>query len=81
MKRKKETKKLKKLIDSKEGENVLNEDAAPYATSKRLKESDEEDNLTEEQMADLDKAFEEMENGEYATMADFKKAMSRWLTE
>lgn len=85
MKSKEELKKaLHNLIDSIEDEhvlNVLNEDIMPYVIKNRTKGIDAEDDLTEKQLSELDEAFKEMEAGEYATMADFRKAMSRWLTK
>jgi len=80
MKRKKEVKKEKKPYQ-KPDDLVVNEDAALYVTKSNKKQVDESDSLTEEQKAGLDKAFEEMGKGEYVTMADFKKAMGRWLTK
>ncbi|MDX2047415.1 MAG: hypothetical protein SFU87_11555 [Chitinophagaceae bacterium] len=82
MKSKKQLKQeLHKLIDSIEDEhvlNVLNDDIVPYVIQNRAKEEDNED-LTEEQLKELEEKFKEMEAGEYATMADFRKAMGRWL--
>ena len=78
-------KKLHKLIDSIDDEhvlNVLNDNIIPYIIENRSKERDEsEDDLSDKELVEMEKAFEEMEAGEYATMADFKKAMSRWLTK
>lgn len=82
MKRKKAAKgKAKKYDDNNERSHSINEDTAPYITKNRAKDFEDKDDLTEEQGAELDKAFEEMENGEYVTMAEFKKGMSRWLIE
>lgn len=85
MKSKKEIKKeLKKRIDEIEDENLLNElkeDIAPYAIKNGPPKTEEEDDLSDEQLAELDQAFKEMEAGEYVTMDEFRKVMRRWLTE
>jgi len=82
--KKKLRKQLHKLIDSIDDEHVLNvlsEDIIPYVIKNRSKKEGDEDDLTEEQEKELEEGFKEMESGEYATMADFRKAMSRWLTK
>jgi hypothetical protein len=86
MKSKKQLKKeLHQLIDSIEDEhvlNVLNDDIVPFVIQTRVKEADAGgDDLTTEQISILEDRFREMESGEYLTMNDFKKAMSKWLTE
>ncbi len=86
MKSKKQLKKeLHQLIDSIEDEhvlNVLNDDIVPFVIQTRVKEADAGgDDLTAEQISILEDRFREMESGEYLTMNDFKKAMSKWLTE
>lgn len=85
MKSKKKLKEeLYKLIDSIDDEhllNVLKEDIVPYAIKNKFGKPEKDDDLTEEQVKEFDEAVKEMEAGEYATMREFKKAMSRWLTK
>lgn len=84
MKSKRETKKKQgKLNDKAEKQstqNELREDAAPYARKNHTREI-EQDDLSDEQLAELDKGIEEMERGDYVTMEEFRKVMRRWLTE
>lgn len=82
-------KKLHELIDSIEDEhtlNVLNEDVVPYVIENRTKEADEEadeaeDNLTEEQLKELDQAIKEADEGKTISYEEFKRRMSKWLTD
>ena len=82
-------KKLHELIDSIEDEhilNVLNEDVVPYVIENRTKEADEEadaaeNNLTEEQLKQLEKAIKEADEGKTMSYEEFKKRMSRWLID
>ena len=78
-------KKLHELIDSIEDEHtlsVLNEDIVPYVIENRTKELDEEDeNLTEEQIKQLEKAIKEADEGKTMSHEEFKKRMSRWLID
>ena len=82
-------KKLHELIDSIDDEhvlNVLNEDIMPYVIENRTKEADEEadeaeDNLTEEQLKELDEAIAEVDRGEtisFESFEEFKKNMEEW---
>ena len=77
-------KKLHELIDSIDDEhilNVLNEEVVPYVIENRKKELDEEDDdLTEEQLKELDEAIAEVDRGETITYEEFKKNMEEWRT-
>jgi hypothetical protein len=76
-------KELHEYIDNIEDEETLwmvREDVVEYLKKEKL-EADEEEDLTEEQIEEFDKAVKEMENGEFVTMNDFKKAMRRWITK
>jgi hypothetical protein len=59
---------------------MVREDVVEHLKKEKL-EADEEEDLTEEQIEEFDKAVKEMENGEFVTMNDFKKAMRRWITK
>jgi Ca2+-binding EF-hand superfamily protein len=82
-------KKLHELIDSIDDEHtlsVLNEDIVPYVIENRTKEADEEadeaeDNLTEEQLQQLDEAIKEADEGKTISYEEFKRRMSRWLID
>lgn len=78
-------KKLHELIDSIDDEHtlsVLNEDIVPYVIESRSKETDDiEDNLTEEQLKDLDEAIIEADKGETISFEEFKKNMDDWRTK
>jgi hypothetical protein len=82
-------KKLHELIDSIDDEHVLsvlNEDIVPYIIENRTKEADEEadeaeDNLTEEQLKQLEQAIKEADEGKTMSYEEFKQRMSRWLTD
>jgi hypothetical protein len=82
-------KKLHELIDSIEDEHtlsVLHEDIVPYVIENRSKEADAEadeaeDNLTEEQLKQLEKAIKEADEGKTMSYEEFKKRMSQWLTD
>ena len=75
-------KKLHELIDSIEDEhtlNVLHEDIVPYVIENRTKEADDiEDDLTEEDLKELDEAIEEIDRGETISFEEFKKNMEEW---
>jgi hypothetical protein len=81
--------KLHELIDSIEDEHtlsVLHEDIVPYVIENRTKEADEEgdeveENLTEEQIKDLEKSIKEADEGKTMSYEEFKKRMSRWLID
>jgi hypothetical protein len=83
MKSKEELKKeLHQLIDSIDDEhilNVLNEDVVPYVLDNRTKELDEDD-LTEEQEKELEKAIKEADAGETVSFEEYLKATARWRT-
>jgi predicted transcriptional regulator len=78
-------KKLHELIDSIDDEHtlsVLNEAVVPYVIENRTKEADEsDDDLTEEQQAKLEKAIKEADEGKTMSYEEFKRRMSRWLTD
>jgi hypothetical protein len=82
-------KKLHELIDSIDDEHtlsVLNEDIVPYVIENRTKEADEEadeaeDNLTEEQLKDLEESIAEADRGETISFEEFKKNMEEWRTK
>lgn len=74
--------KLYKLIDSIEDERILktlNEDLAPYAIN-RAKESVKDD-LTDEQLRELDEADKEIERGETISWEQLKKEMGEWRSK
>jgi PHD/YefM family antitoxin component YafN of YafNO toxin-antitoxin module len=77
-------KKLHELIDSIEDEHtlsVLHEDIVPYVIENRTKEADDiEDDLTEEQLKDLDESIAEADRGETISFEEFKKNMEEWRT-
>ena len=71
-----EKKKIYQLLEGIEDEAVLNqvmEDVAFYATKK-----DAVDELTANQLKELDKAIEEADNKETVSWSDFKKEMKEW---
>jgi predicted transcriptional regulator len=78
-------KKLHELIDSIDDEHtlsVLNEDIVPYVIENRTKEADDiEDDLTEEQLKDLDESIAEADRGETISFEEFKKNMEEWRTK
>ena len=84
MKSKKELKKkLHKLIDSiddKQVLNILNEDIAPYATKKRAG-ADNDDDLTAEQLKELQEAIAEIDRGETISWEEFKKELREWRSK
>ena len=68
--------KIYQMLDGIEDENILNqimEDVAFY-TSKQ----DITDELTPEQLQDLDKAIQEADNKETVNWDEFKKEMNEW---
>ena len=68
--------KIYQLLEGIEDEAVLNqvmEDVAFYATKK-----DAVDELTANQLKELDKAIEEADNKETVSWSDFKKEMKEW---
>lgn len=68
--------KISKLLDKIEDEAVLNqlmEDVAFYASKKDIV-----DQLSPDQLKELDKAIEEADNKETITWTDFKKEMKEW---
>ena len=75
-------KKLHELIDSIDDEHtlsVLHEDVVPYVIENRSKEADEEeDDLTEDELKELDEAIEEVDRGETISFEEFKKNMEEW---
>ncbi len=68
--------KIYQLIDSIEDENILKmvmEDVAYYAGNKDIT-----DELSEEQLKELDEAISEADNNETTDWNDFKKEMNEW---
>jgi Arc/MetJ family transcription regulator len=68
--------KIYQLLDGIEDEAVLNqvmEDVAFYATKKDIV-----DQLSPDQLKELDKAIEEADNKETILWGDFKKEMKEW---
>ena len=77
---------LHSLIDSIEDEEVLkvlNDDIIPFIINSHVEQDDHFHNndLNPEEMAELEAAYKKMEAGEYATMASFREAMSKWNSE
>ena len=66
-------------IDDDETLGRVHEELIDYLKEKAKKNEDED--LSEAQIQEFDKMVEQMENGEYVTMNDFKKTMGRWITE
>lgn len=67
---------LHKLIDEIEDEealNILREDAAVYAGKKDIL-----DDLTEEELRELDESIAEADRGEVVTYEEFQKHMEEW---
>jgi len=56
---------------------MVHEEVVEYLKKEKAEENEEEDNLTEKQIKEFEKAVKEMESGEFETMDDFKKVMSR----
>lgn len=73
---------LHSLIDSIEDEQVLKvlaDDIVPFVINSHTEnENDADDDLSAEEMAELEAAYKKMEAGEYATIANFREAMSKW---
>ena len=68
--------KIYKIIDSIEDENTLQmlmEDVSYYASNKDVAEE-----LTKEQLRELDQAISEADNNETIDRKDFKKEMNEW---
>jgi hypothetical protein len=68
--------KIYKMIDSIDDEKTLQmvmEDVAYYASGKEMA-----DELTNEQLKELDEAISEAENDETIDWTDFKKEMNEW---
>ena len=76
---------LHSLIDSIKDEQVLkvlNDDIVPFVINSHVEQNDDLNNdLNPEEMAELEAAYKKMEAGEYATMASFREAMSKWRSE
>ena len=75
---------LHKLIDSIEDEhilNVLHDDIVPYVIENRKKKMDENDDLTEEQLKELDEAIKEADEGKTVSWNEYQKATARWRTK
>ena len=63
--------------------NELKEDSATYAVQNRTGESEEyiDDDLTEEQLRELDDALQEIDRGETISWEEFKAMTARWRTK
>lgn len=83
MKSSKEIKKeLHEYIDSIDDDETLwmvHEEVVEYLKKDAIENKAEE--LTEVQIREFNKIVKEMENGEFVTMDDFKKTMSKWITK
>ena len=58
--------------------NMLMEDAAVYLTTKN---STANDSLTSDQWATIEKAQQQIKNGEYKTYAEIKQHFAQWVTK
>ena len=68
--------KIYQMLEGIEDESILNqlmEDVAFYASKKDIA-----DDLTPEQLRELDKAIQEADNKETVSWDDFKKEMNEW---
>jgi hypothetical protein len=82
-------KRLHELIDNIEDKHIkmtLNEDVIEYVIQAWNEETDGDedemdDDLTEEQEQELDEAVKEADEGKTISQEEFKKRMSRWLTD
>jgi lipoate-protein ligase A len=78
-------KKLHELIDGVEDEHilkVLNEDVIAYMITTMdevTNEDEDDDELTEEQLKQLNDAIKEADEGKTISHEEFKKRMARWL--
>jgi len=81
MGKKKIKKEIHKLLDEINDEdtlNILKEEIAGYATTAK---KDILDDLTPEQLKELDKAIEEVDKGEVIPWEDLKKEMAKWRSK
>ena len=72
--------KLHSIVNEIEDEaalNMLMEDAAVYLTTKNSRANDP---LTSDQWATIEKAQEQIKNGEYKTYDEIKQHFSQWVT-
>jgi hypothetical protein len=82
-------KKLHELIDGIDDEHilkVLNEDVIGYMITTMDEDTNEdeddfEDDLTEEQEKRLEQAIKEADEGKTISYEEFKRRMSKWLTD
>jgi hypothetical protein len=58
--------------------NILMEDAAVYLTTKNTAAND---TLTADQWATIEKAQQQIQNGQYKTYDEVKQHFSQWLTK
>jgi hypothetical protein len=58
--------------------NILMEDAAVYLTTKNTTTND---TLTSEQWATIEKAQQQIKNGQYKSYDEVKQHFSQWLTK
>ena len=73
--------KLHSIVNEIEDEaalNMLMEDAAVYLTTKN---STANDSLTSDQWATIEKAQQQIKNGEYKTYAEIKQHFAQWVTK
>jgi hypothetical protein len=73
---------LHSLIDSIEDEQVLkvlNDDIVPFVINSHVENKESpDDNLSPEEIAELDAAYKKMEAEDIATMTRFREAMSKY---
>lgn len=76
---KKELHELINSIDDDETLIELHEDIVPYLLKKNSSEEDEDDQyLTDEQLAELDEAIRQADNGEVISWEEFLNATQQW---
>jgi len=73
---------LHSLIDSIDDEQVLrvlNDDIVPFVINSHVENNEySNENMSPEEMAELEEAYKKLEAGEYATLASFREAMDKW---
>jgi hypothetical protein len=76
---------LHAMIDSLDDKHVLydlEKDIFPYVINYRTKKMDEaDDDLTEEQIVQLDETIRQPDSGETVTLKEVKKSFARWLPD
>jgi len=72
------------LIDGIEDEHILyilKEDIIPSVIQNRTKESGEEDDLTKEQLKELNQSLKTGDRGDAISFEEFKKLAKKWRTK